>query len=188
MKFVRLAAPVEEAECDLTIRLARQADGARIGEILASGFDLPKEAGPLLAKGVGLAGWDYFVAEDHEKVVAAAAAYTRGEDGYLVFAATMPEARQRGCQRALMAARLERAQRLGCRQVFTETGMPLKGQSSSSYRNMLRVGFDELQVRDNFAPEGTRWHKLPSSDAIARSAVSPKPSKTWLKATAPSGS
>jgi GNAT superfamily N-acetyltransferase len=102
--------------------------------------------------------------------------------------ATAPEARRQGCQRALMAARLKRAQRLGCVHVFTETGMPVEGEPNSSYRNMLRVGFDELHVRDNFAPEDSRWHHLPSSDAIAKSAVSPKPSRTWLKAVVPSGS
>jgi GNAT superfamily N-acetyltransferase len=188
MKFVRRAAPVEEAECELRIRPARQDDAARAGEILALGFELPKEAGPLLAAGIGVDGWDYFVAEDEDGLVAASAIYTRGDDGYLAFAATRPEARQRGCQRALMAARLERAERRGCRQVFTDTGMPVEGEPNSSYRNILRVGFDELHVRDNFAPEGSRWHKFPSSDEIAKSAVSPKPSRTWLKATAPSGS
>jgi len=69
-------------------------------------------------------------------------------------------------------------ERLGGRQVFTETGLPVGGEPNSSYRNILRVGFDELHVRDNFAPEGTRWHNLPSSDAIAKSAVLPQPSRT----------
>jgi ribosomal protein S18 acetylase RimI-like enzyme len=118
----------------------------------------------------------------------AAAIYTRGDDAYLPFAATVPKARQKGCQRALIAARLERAQQLDCRQAFTETGMPVAGEPSSSYRNMLRVGFDELHVRDNFAPEGCRWHNLPSSDAIAKSAASPKPSGTWRKGVVLSGS
>lgn len=188
MKFVRGAAPVGQVECALRIRPSRQDDAARVGEILAPEFDLPKEAGPLLAAGIGVDGWNYFVAEDEHEVVAASAIFTRGDDGYLAFAATLPEARRRGCQSALMAARLERAEGLGCRQVFTETGMPVEGEPNSSYRNILRVGFDELHVRDNFAPEGTRWHKFPSSDEIAKSAVSPKPSRTWLKATAPSGS
>jgi N-acetylglutamate synthase-like GNAT family acetyltransferase len=188
MKFVRRVAPVDEAKCELLIRPAEREDGTRIGAILTSGFDLPQEVGSLLAGGIGLAGWNYFVAEEDGQVLAASATYIQGDDGYLPFSATMPEARQRGCQRALMAARLARAQMLGCRQVFAETGMPMEGGSNSSYRNILRGGFDELQVRDNFAPEGTRWHKLPSSDAIARSAVSRKPSRTWLKATARSGS
>jgi GNAT superfamily N-acetyltransferase len=155
---------------------------------LASGFDLPKEAGPFFAAGIGLAGWDYFVAEEEREVVAASAIYSRGGRAYLPFAATAPEARRQGCQRALMAARLKRAQRLGCVHVFTETGMPVEGEPNSSYRNMLRVGFDELHVRDNFAPEDSRWHHLPSSDAIAKSAVSPKPSRRRLKAVVPSGS
>jgi len=188
MKFVRPAAPLDEVKCALRIRPARRNDGAQVGEILACGFDLPTEAGPLLAAGIGLDRWDYFVAEDEREVVAAAAIYTRGDDAYLPFAATVPKARQKGCQRALMAARLGRAQQLGCRRAFTETGMPVAGEPSSSYRNMLRVGFDELHVRDNFAPEGSRWHNLPSSDAIASSPASPRPSGTWLKGVVLSGS
>ncbi len=188
MKFVRPASAAGPSKCELRIRPAEQDDAARVGQILASGFDLPEEASPLLAAGMGLDGWDYFVAEDERAVVAASAIYSRGDDGYLAFAATLPGARKQGCQRALMAARLERAERLGCRQVFTETGMPVKGEPNSSYRNLLRVGFDELHVRDNFAPKGSRWRNLPSSDAIAKSTVSPKPSRTWRRAVAPSGS
>jgi GNAT superfamily N-acetyltransferase len=187
MKFVRRADPVDEVPCTLEIRPAAREDRSRVGQVLASGFDLPEHAAPLLAVGLGRAGWDYFVATDGANVVAAAATYRRGEDGYLAFASTLPAARRRGGQRALMAARLELSRRLGCRQVFTETGMPVEGEPNSSYRNILRVGFDELHVRDSFAPEGTRWHKLPSSDAIARSAVSPEPSKKRPVGTVPPG-
>jgi N-acetylglutamate synthase-like GNAT family acetyltransferase len=188
MKFVRRTARVEALPCELKIRSAAPRDAKRVGRILAPAFDLPEEAGALLAAGIGLDRWDYFVAEDDNRIVAAAAIYTRGDDGYLAFAATLPEARRRGCQRALMAVRLEHAQRMGCKRVFTETGMPVEGKAGSSYRNILRVGFDELHVRDNFAPEGTRWQNHSSSDAIAKSVVSPKRSRTWLKAVVPSGS
>lgn len=188
MKFVRPAAPVDEVACKLEIRSARREDTPRVGKILAPAFDLPDRAGPLLAAGIGRDRWSYFVAEDEGRVVAAAAIFKRGDDGYLAFAATLPEARRKGCQRALMAARLEHAQRQGCRRVFTETGMPVKGEPGSSYRNMLRAGFDELHVRDNFAPEGIRWQSHSSSDAIAKSTVSPKPSRTWPKAVVRSGS
>lgn len=188
MKFVRPAAPVEDVPCKLEIRAARRDDAERVGEILAPAFGLPDQAGTLLAAGMGHERWNYFVAEDERAVVAAAATFAMGDDGYLAFAGTLPEARRQGCQRALMAARLEHAQRQGCRRVFTETGMPVEGEPGSSYRNMLRAGFDELHVRDNFAPEGTRWQSHPSSDVIAKSTVSPKPSRPSLTAVARSGS
>ena len=188
MKFVRRTAAVDHAESRLRVRPARRSDADQLGQILASGFDLPREAGGLLAAGIGVDGWAYFVAQDEREIVAASAIYARGDDGYLAFAATAPRARRNGCQRALMAERLEHAERLGCPQVFTETGMPVEGESNSSYRNILRLGFDELQVRDNFAPEGSRWHNLQSSDAVANSAVSAKPSTTSRKAVARSGS
>lgn len=187
MKFARRAAPVEAAGCNLHIRPGRAEDAPRIAEIVAPSFDLPGEAGSVFTTAIGARGWHYFVAEDDGRVVAASALYARGTDALLVFAATAPEARRKGCQRALMAARLERSQRLGCDHAFTETGVPVDGDAGPSYRNMLRAGFDELYVRDNFAPEGTRWQNQPSSDGTARSRVSPKLSRALHKAVVPSG-
>jgi GNAT superfamily N-acetyltransferase len=165
MKFARRAASVAPAECPFSVRAGRPQDAARIAEIAAPSFDMPSLAGALFAGAIGSPGWHYFVAEDRGHIVAASALYTRAEDALLVFAATAPEARRMGCQRALMATRLEQAQRLGCTYAFTETGVLVEGKPDSSYRNMLRAGFDELYVRDNFAPEGTRWQNHPSSDA-----------------------
>ena len=187
MKFARRAAPVPPAECSLLIRPARPRDVARIAEIAAPSFDMPSRAGAVFPSAIGAPGWHYFVAEDQGRVVAASALYARNRNALLVFAATDPEARRKGCQRALMAARLRQAQRLGCDYAFTETGVPVEGKPDSSYRNMLRAGFDELYVRDNFAPEGTRWQSHPSSDASTRSAGSPRPSKGLPKDAVPSG-
>jgi GNAT superfamily N-acetyltransferase len=187
MKFARRAAPVEPAVCGFAIRVATDEDAPRISEIAAPCFDMPAEAGEIFTSAIGARGWSYLVAEDSGRVVAASALYARGRNALLVFAATAPEARRKGCQRALMAARLEEAQRRGCDHTFTETGMPVEGQPGSSYRNMLRAGFDELYVRDNFAPEGTCWQNQPSSDASVSSPASAEPSTTPLKAVAPSG-
>ena len=187
MKFARRAAPEESTDCAFVVRAAIAEDAPRIAEISAPAFDMPEKAGAIFATAIGAPGWHYFVAERGTRVVAASALYVRGQDALLVFAATAPEARRKGCQRGLMAARLERAEQLGCRHTFTETGLPVEGEPSSSYRNMLRAGFDELYVRDNFAPEGTRWQSHPSSGGIARSSVSPKPSRTPPKAAGPFG-
>lgn len=187
MKFVRPRAPLNEVACELTVRRARLEDARKVGHIVAPAFDLPEEAGPLFAAGIGRDGWHYFVAEQRQDVVAVGALYVRGVDACLAFAATAPAARRKGSQRALMAARLKRAQALGCSHAFTETGVPIEGQPGSSYRNMLRAGFDELCERDNFAPEGARWQSQSSSDAIAKSVGSPMRSIRSSKAEARSG-
>lgn len=187
MKFARRSAPVAAARSDLCVRPARPDDATPIAQITAAGFEMPEEAGALFATAIGARGWYYYVVEQEDQVVSASALYALGRDALLVFAATASNARRKGCQRALMAARLERARELGCDHAFTETGVPVEGEAGSSYRNILRAGFDELYVRDNFAPEGTRWHQHPSSDANARSAVSLEPSKTRRRGAAPSG-
>ena len=187
MKFARRAAPVNAGKCELRIRAGRPEDATSIAEIAAQSFDMPAGAGVIFTTAMGARDWHYFVAEADGEVVATSALYVRDRDALLVFAATAPEPRRKGCQRALMAARLELAQRLGADHAFTETGLPVEGEPGSSYRNILRAGFDELYVRDNFAPEGTRWQIHPSSDASASSAVSPKPSRTPLGVAVPSG-
>lgn len=178
MKFVRTAGPIDSFPCDLQVRPARKVDAARISEIVAPSFDLPMTAGALFTAALGAKDWYYLVAEEEGRVIAAAALRVCGRDSLLVFAATDPAHRLRGAQRALMAARLAQAKQLGCGHSFTETGLPKPGERGSSYRNILRAGFDELYVRDNFAPEGTQWQKSPSSDATTKSNVYPRPSRT----------
>lgn len=188
MKFVRDSRVSIASDGELGVRPARRADAAEVSEILAAGFDLPPNAGPLFAEVAKLPDWHVSLIEKEGRVVAAAGLFVRAKDGYLAFAGTRPEARRRGCQRALMKARIRLAEGLGCRRIFTETGLPVAGQPNPSYRNMLRLGFDELCVRDNFAPRDTKWSNQPSSGAAEKSAGLRPRSKKPVKATAPSGS
>ncbi|MEM7136949.1 MAG: GNAT family N-acetyltransferase [Myxococcota bacterium] len=169
MKFVRATAPLLEQPTDATLRMADESDRDAIALIFRETFDLPESGAQLFASTAGRPRWRAFVAEDPSGVVGAAALFLGREEGYLAFAGTTRHARRRGIQRALLKTRLEVAAMHGCKRVFAETGLPREGEPNSSYRNMLRLGFDELCVRDNFAPEGTTWLSLPSSDANARS-------------------
>jgi GNAT superfamily N-acetyltransferase len=67
------------------------------------------------------------------------------------FGATRPEHRGRGAQGAILAGRIERARDLGLRWLVTETGAPRQDGPGSSYRNILRAGFREIEVRPNLA-------------------------------------
>ncbi|MEM7435838.1 MAG: GNAT family N-acetyltransferase [Myxococcota bacterium] len=169
MKFVRATTSLREQPTDATLRLATEDDRDAIAGVFRETFDLPQSGARLFASTAGRPDWRVFVAEDPSGIVGAATLFLAGEDGYLAFAGTSRRARRRGIQRALLGTRLELAAMLGCKRVFAETGLPREGEPNSSYRNMLRLGFDELCVRDNFAPEGTTWLSLPSSDADSRS-------------------
>ena len=187
MKFMRRTQPCIDAT-ELQTRRALDSEAERVSHVLAQAFELPTHPCGLFVGAVGAEDWYFLIVERRERIVAVGALYVRGEDGYLAFAGTEPNSRRLGGQQALMAARIELARQLECKRVFSETGLPIDGKTSSSYRNMLRLGFDELCVRDNFAPEGTVWKSLPSWDAGARSAGSPPPSTTRSKALARSGS
>lgn len=75
-------------------------------------------------------------------------AATSGGSG---FGATRPQYRGRGAQGAILAARIERARELGLRRLATETGAPRDDGTGPSYRNILRAGFREIEVRPNLA-------------------------------------
>ncbi|HEX6545969.1 MAG TPA: GNAT family N-acetyltransferase [Bryobacteraceae bacterium] len=64
--------------------------------------------------------------------------------------ATIPQARRRGWQSALIAARLAAAQKLGC-DLAAASVLP----GSSSHRNYERAGFQLLYMRVNLTNEGT---------------------------------
>ena len=79
------------------------------------------------------------------------ALFAHGEVGWLGFGATRPEHRGRGAQGAILAGRIERARGLGLRRLVTETGAPREDGPGPSYRNILRAGFREIEVRPNLA-------------------------------------
>jgi hypothetical protein len=69
--------------------------------------------------------------------------------------ATRSEFRRRGAQNAILAARIRRAAELGCTMVVTETGELVEDRPSSSYRNILRAGFEPQYLRANYVPKAT---------------------------------
>ncbi len=76
--------------------------------------------------------------------------------GYLGFAATLADHRRKGAQSALLAARIRRARELGCDVVLTETGELRDDLPGNSYRNILRAGFEEVAVTENWLRPGRR--------------------------------
>jgi GNAT superfamily N-acetyltransferase len=64
--------------------------------------------------------------------------------------ATLPEARGRGAQSALLTARVRAATGEGCRWLVAETGAEGPGEHNPSLHNMVRVGFEPLYERANW--------------------------------------
>lgn len=79
--------------------------------------------------------WTLFLAFFEGKPAAAAGLYVNNGIGSLVFAGTDPDFRGRGCQSALLNARLRMAAEKGCDLVAAQAAL-----NAQSHRNMQRAG------------------------------------------------
>lgn len=129
------------------------AQRAAFARIVRVGYGLPAAVEPRIARAPE-AGWECLLAVDGDEPAGAAGIYVSEGAGYLGFAATLPEHRGKGAQTALLIERIGRADAAGCDVVLTETGERRDDLPSSSYRNILRAGFEEVAVAANWT--GTR--------------------------------
>ena len=151
MKFVRDAHPPRFPAPDgVEVVELEAADEEPFGTIAAIGFGLPAWAADFFAHLPGREGWHCYVARVGGEAQACAAMLV--EDGIAEFgvAATLEEARGRGCQTALLHRRIRDAAEAGCHTLFVETGERVPGRPSASYRNILRAGFEEAYLRPNW--------------------------------------
>lgn len=149
-KFRREVADPPEALTELRVERVGADGAAAFAETFVRGYGTPGFFREWLARIPGREGWHCFLAFDGEAPAGAGALYAAGEVGWLGIAATLPEHRRKGVQGAILAARIEAAAAVGCTLVVTETGELREGKPSSSYRNIVRAGFDEEYVRPNY--------------------------------------
>jgi len=157
MSFSR--GPADPPRFVTSLRLARAESGAEaaaFARIQRVAYDLPEELEPVLALAPER-GWECWLALDGDEPAGAGALFARDGVCYLGLGATLPEHRGKGAQGALLAERIRRAGELGCDLVVTETGERRDDRPSSSYRNILRAGFEEGAVTANWL--GTRQER-----------------------------
>ena len=149
MKFTRGTTDVPESHSELELRRVDD-DGADFADVALAGYELPAELASTLVAIPSTDACQAYVAYSDGEPAAAGAIFISGDVAWLGFAATKPEHRRKGGQSAILAARLARARELGVRTVVTETGVMQDGRPSSSYRNIVRSGFEEAYVRKNY--------------------------------------
>ena len=150
MKFCGPCAGAPQAETDLEVRVVRAERGGEFGRIVAAGFGLPPSAVAWIGALAGRPSWVCVMAFDAGSPVAAGAAYVGGDYAWLGLGATLDSHRRRGAQNALISLRLAEAAARGARVAVTETGERLPDKPSASYRNILRAGFEEAYLRQNY--------------------------------------
>jgi len=129
---------------------------ANWASVMRRGSGMPGEAlYQLAAATFGRPGWYPFAAWDGEDLVATATMYVRSGAAQFFGAATLPPARRRGAQSALLAARARAAQAMGCRWLIAETGAETPGRHNSSLHNLLRAGFTAVYHRQDWVWQAT---------------------------------
>lgn len=166
VKMMRSADPISARTEDLHVRRADGRDAHTVSSIVGPAFDLPQLGAEFFAATVRRPRWHVFIVEHAGEPLAAGGMFVEGAYAYFAFAATRPEFRGRGAQRALMQARAELASALGCEWLVTETGFPLTAdEPSPSYHNMLWAGFRAVAIRDHYCLPGTTWN-TPSEHSL----------------------
>lgn len=153
--WVKFAAPggtTVEASTDLRVERLGAQQAESFGRVMAEGFGMPSDSllPTWFSECVGRPGYTAYGAFDGADMVAAAALCVDDEYASLCGAATLPSARGRGAQSALMAIRLEDADAAGVRWIGTETGAETPEDPNPSLHNMRRLGLTELYERRNW--------------------------------------
>lgn len=107
----------------------------------------------MAASCVGTENWRQYAVWAGERIVAVGSVFLNGECADMFGGATLPEARGRGAQSALLAVRVQAAKAEGCRWLVAEAVAEAPGEHNSSLHNMKRVGFEPLYERATW-----QWH------------------------------
>ncbi len=135
----------------LSMRRALDDEYGVAGQILHRSFGKWPVLASWMAALAGRPEWQVFLAHDPDGApLATGALLIDGPHAWLGMGATLPEARRRGAQQALLAARLAAARAAGCATVSVEAEAAEPGHSSPSLNNILRAGFRQLGTRRNY--------------------------------------
>jgi GNAT superfamily N-acetyltransferase len=149
-KLERSVDPVPEEATDARIEEIGPDHAQEYGAILRQCFDLPEGLEEWLARLVHRPGWRHYMAFDGAEPIGTASIFFKGEWATLGFAATLPEARGRGVQSALIARRIRDAKGAGVHWLSVETAEERADRPAPSYRNVTRLGFRLGYYRDNY--------------------------------------
>ncbi len=153
IKLFRDTIPMPPVDTDLTVEEISPADASVFANILINSFEWSEFLQAWAEGAVGRPGWRHYMAFDHHTPVATGALFVKGAYGWLDFASTLPQARGRGAQSALVERRVLDAAQQGCKWLVVETAEDTPEKPAPSFRNMIRHGFQVAYVRPNYI-----WH------------------------------
>src|ERR1700677_2735051 len=121
------------------------------GRAMQQGFERDDSRTAEIAAGLArVPAWQTFAAFEGDSIVSAGSLHIVGNVGHLFAASTLPRARNRGAQCALIAARALAAQEAGCTWLISESSAEEPGQYNPSPHNQLRTELTNRYHRRNW--------------------------------------
>ena len=144
-----------EVETDLRIERLGPEHAAEFTDVMATGFgfEATADAHAFFDHAFFFDGdWASYGAYDGDDIVAVARMLAVPETGSVAIfgAATLPEGRNRGAQRALLDVRIREARDRGLRYASAETWLESADNPNPSQHNMTRAGLVEVHTRPNW--------------------------------------
>ena len=152
MQFLRSTEPAPSARTELDIERIDARHAVDFAGIVCGSFGLGDLSRPYIAAMFEDARWRCFMSFAAGEPAGVGAVFIDGNLAYLGFGATDPRFRRRGSQGAIMCARIQAALDAGCDYLFTETGEAVEGEQQTSYRNIMRFGFQPVALCENWCP------------------------------------
>ena len=152
MKFVFGPGEVRPADTDLDIRPVGPQDGEAFAAIAVPAFDMLDVSLPVVALLPGVSGQQAYMSFDGDTPAGTGAIFIDGSTAALDWGATHPDFRRRGGQTAVLGRRIRYALDNGCDTICTMTGEAVPGDKQHSYSNILKNGFEEAYLRENWIP------------------------------------
>ena len=152
MKFRRGVEQPPAHKTSLRIEQIHEERAADYGAVVAAVFGLGSPLDRWFAATSTRMRWVCFGAFDGSRLIGAGAMHVADTLGWLGAAVTLEDARGRGAQSALLAARIRAASDAGARVLATETVDRVDGEAGPSFRNVVRAGFEEAYVQEWWVP------------------------------------
>ncbi len=152
MKFSRATEAPPDFKSELKVRQIGKEHAMDFGRIAAEGFDMSEAAVPLIAALVDRPGWYLFMSFAGDTPAGTGALFVKDDVAWFDWASTHPSFRGRGGQGMVLCERIKAAIDLGCKLMLTTTGEEVEGDPQHSYKNILRMGFHEAYLRENYVP------------------------------------
>lgn len=148
--YKKLENKVPEIESDLIVEELKLSETDLFDKIIKEAFEFGGGAESLFTQTFKKYGWKHYLAKEGDKPIAAASMFIYGKNASFAIAGTLPEARGRGAQSALIVKRINDAIEAGCEYLVVETEEDKPEKSSASNRNVRKFGFELAYHRPNY--------------------------------------